>query len=138
MGSREELYKTWERLIAQCNDPLHPYYSKYGAKGIDVCKRWKKDFENFFLDMGIRPSRKHLLFRKDIKRNFSKSNCRWETTAQRNQLQKQKKETKGYVFYKGLYRARIRVDGKKFDLGGFNNPQDAHNKYLEAKKEAKK
>ena len=45
-----------------------------------VCERWRDSFENFFADMGPRPSSKHLLRRyPDQNREFSPSNCQWIT-----------------------------------------------------------
>lgn len=40
--------------MQRCYKPAHHSYSRYGGRGITVCKRWWK-FENFYADMGDRP-----------------------------------------------------------------------------------
>ncbi len=65
-------------------------YATYGGRGITVCKRWQH-FENFIADMGERPSTKHILGRKNPKRGFSPSNCRWIIRAEEAAERKGKK-----------------------------------------------
>jgi len=53
-----------------------------------------------------------------------------------NQQNLWNQDRKGYSFHKTnrKYRARIMVDGKDKHLGLFENPEDAHQAYVEAKK----
>jgi hypothetical protein len=44
-----------------------------------VCKRWRQSIENFAADVGPRPSRQHVLVRRNLKRGYMPSNCRWGT-----------------------------------------------------------
>ena len=62
-------------------------WSRYGGRGITVCKRWLT-FENFFADMGTRPQGM-TLHRKRNDRNYCKSNCVWATA----QVQAKYRET---------------------------------------------
>jgi hypothetical protein len=48
----------------------------YGARGINVCERWR-DFKNFLADMG--PSRGLTLERDRVNGDYEPGNCRWAT-----------------------------------------------------------
>lgn len=55
-------------------------YVHYGARGIEVCKRWHWEnpngFLNFFLDMG-NPPEGHSLDRINVNGNYEPKNCQW-------------------------------------------------------------
>lgn len=69
-------YNSWRAMKDRCYCISHIEYKRYGAVGIRVCKRWLNSFENFLNDMGERPEGMSLE-RKDPKRNYSPSNCKW-------------------------------------------------------------
>jgi len=71
-------YRSWGRMKQRCLNPKVPNYKHYGGRGIKVCSRWMK-FENFIADMGMAPTQKHTLERKNVNRNYSPSNCCWAT-----------------------------------------------------------
>lgn len=79
--SKTPEYSIWKGMRKRCNNPKEPVYKYYGGKGIRVCKRWDR-FENFLEDMGLRPSKKHSIDRKDSTKNYCPSNCRWATTVE--------------------------------------------------------
>lgn len=54
---------------------MNAAYKDYGARGIDVCSRWRS-FEPFLADMGICPPAL-TLERVNNERGYSKSNCVW-------------------------------------------------------------
>ncbi len=58
-----------------CYNPAHVDFDNYGGRGIKVCKSWLK-FETFLEEMGERPEGKTLV-RKDITKDYYKSNCGW-------------------------------------------------------------
>ncbi len=74
-------YGAWGRMLGRCRNPNSPDYPDYGARGITVCARWES-FENFYADMGPRPSKKHSLDRRDNNGNYEPSNCRWASPRQ--------------------------------------------------------
>jgi len=79
-GSPE--YYAWHGMKRRCQDPLDKGYKTYGAKGIVVAARWQS-FENFFADMGPRPSQSHSLDRFPNNRgNYEPGNVRWATDLQ--------------------------------------------------------
>ena len=79
-------YNAWRAMVARCERPHHPAFKNYGGRGIRVCARWRKSYENFLADMGPRPSPRHSLDRKNNDRGYSPSNCRWaiDGTQRRN------------------------------------------------------
>lgn len=78
-NARSRLRAIWCHMMARCNNPADPSYSKYGARGIRVCERWH-DFENFYADMHPRPDGKSLDRYPDGAGNYEPSNVRWATS----------------------------------------------------------
>ena len=44
-----------------------------------MCDRWLESFDNFFKDMGPKPSTHHSLDREDNDKGYHPNNCRWAT-----------------------------------------------------------
>ena len=75
------LFRVWSSMKNRCANQKVAGYKDYGGRGVSVCERWKS-FENFYADMGDRPSDKHSLERRDNDGNYEPSNCYWATKAE--------------------------------------------------------
>lgn len=80
-GSTPE-YAVFNTMHSRCYNINNEKYPIYGGRGIKVCDRWFRNFENFISDMGLRPSDDHSIDRQNNDGNYEPSNCRWATREQ--------------------------------------------------------
>lgn len=127
-GSLLPEYVIWNGMKARCYNENEPSFENYGGRGITVCDRWRDSFENFFSDMGERPSPKHSIDRIDVNWNYEPSNCRWATATEqaRNRRTKNISGKCGVRFNKRSkkWTAEIKVD-KRVLLGYFYSVEEA-------------
>jgi hypothetical protein len=82
-------YRTWQKMKQRCYNKNHEHYNDYGGRGITVCERWLNSFENFYKDMGTKPSPKHSIERINNNGDYELSNCRWATTKEQRRNTRQ-------------------------------------------------
>lgn len=78
-------FKIYTAMKQRCLNPNNPAYKDYGGRGIKICKRWLKSFENFRDDMWDEYFRRITneetisIERKRVNGDYKPSNCRWAT-----------------------------------------------------------
>ncbi len=91
---RTREYKSWAALKQRCLNPDDAAFRHYGERGIKVCERWRDSFENFYADMGPRPSPKHSIDRINNDGNYEPGNCRWATASEQVKNRRKPQRTK--------------------------------------------
>lgn len=86
-------YRTWKNIRQRCTNPNVKHYLNYGGRGIKMCPRWLGSFENFYADMGPKPSPKLSIDRINNDGDYEPGNCRWATAKEQvaNQRPRRKK-----------------------------------------------
>ncbi len=100
-GGRSPTYNSYRSMKDRClrgpdgaGEGGHPYWHRYGGRGIKICDRWlhgedgKNGFECFLADLGPRPSLDYSLDRRNANGDYCKENCEWsdQVTQRANQV----------------------------------------------------
>lgn len=87
-------------MKARCDNPNHPSYPNYGARGITYCDKWKR-LTGFIEDMLEGYKDGLTLDREDVNGMYCKENCRWTDMGVQGH---NKRKLKDCVFeYKGIH-----------------------------------
>lgn len=108
--STHKMYAVWHNMMNRCYEKTDKSFRWYGAIGIKVCKRWGK-MENFFADMQDGFKEGLTLERKNSKKDYCKTNCRWATTSE----QARNKKNNIFIEINGV--KKVVTDWSK-ELGG--------------------
>jgi hypothetical protein len=79
------IHARWINMLQRCYLPSNNSYSRYGARGIDVCPEWRESFLQFYADVGEIPFSGATLDRIDNNRGYYPDNVRWATATQQAQ-----------------------------------------------------
>ena len=86
-NTHPKLYHEHYTMIKRCYDKNCNNYSRYGARGIKVCDRWRDDIHNFYDDVSILPHFEedgYSLDRIDNDGDYTPDNVRWATNREQN------------------------------------------------------
>jgi hypothetical protein len=90
-------YQAWRAMKARCHNTRHAAFADYGGRGIAVCERWRVSFENFFADMGPKPTLHHSLDRHpNNDGSYEPGDCRWATKREQRTNQRRRR-THGWL-----------------------------------------
>lgn len=92
-NSRE--YRIWKGMKSRCYAPSQASIGYYQADGIQVCDRWKNDFDAFLADMGSCPYEDASIERIDYTKDYCPENCKW---IHRNEQQKNRRNVPIYEY----------------------------------------
>ena len=133
-------YLAWAGIKSRCYNPKAPRYPNYGERGITVCNRWLESFENFYADIGDRPSKDYSIERLDVNGNYEPFNCKWATRfEQQRNIRVQRNNSTGVTGVRWVerlhkYVARIKVNNQEMHLGCYEFLDEATNARKEAEK----
>lgn len=81
-GSLE--HHSWCGMINRTTTKKVKGINRYIERNITVCDEWANSFEQFYKDMGAKPSSEYSIDRINNDGNYEPSNCRWATIIEQN------------------------------------------------------
>lgn len=96
-GLGNPIYKLWTAIKDRCFNPEAKHYSRYGGRGISMCKEWAEEYVTFAEQIGPRP-KGMTLDRIDNDGNYKPGNVRWATRTE----QANNRVTNVFITHEGL------------------------------------
>lgn len=128
-------YDSLKGAISRCYDSSTKNYSTYGAVGIEVCKEWLEDIENYKKDMFDSWKPGLTLERLDLCGNYCKENCTWiEAEFQSRHRGKRRDNTSGVT---GVMYERSNKGHERFIAHWTDLNKQTHTKSFSLKKHGK-
>lgn len=123
-------YSSWKGMKSRCYVTSNARYHDYGGRGIEVCERWRNSFENFYADMGGKPTPLHSIEREDVNGHYEPGNCVWATPAEQSRNKRffgSKTNARGvHPMPNGRsFKANITVDNKTIHIGVYGSVGEA-------------
>ena len=106
-----KLYQVWASMKQKSNNSNNPHFKSFGGKGIKICKEWNEffQFQKWAEQNGYREGL--LLDRKDLKGDFTPSNCIFTVRNEHSNVKQSpiinKKGIKNPGFKHGQHNSRI-------------------------------
>lgn len=126
--------------MARCYKESAKEYRNYGGRGINVCDAWHDPINFYTWAIANGWSAGLSIDRVNVDAGYNPENCRWATHAQQREnvqivIRTNKTGYRGVSLKhgRGVWLARITVDGKVIHLGHHKTPLDAalaHDKYI--------
>lgn len=99
------VYDAYRLMMARCYNKNCDNYPLYGGSGVTVCDRWIESFDNFYADVGDKPSPEMSLDRLECAKVYSPNTVSWSSPEQQARNRKKSKNNKsgktGVIWAKG-------------------------------------
>jgi hypothetical protein len=93
-------FRIWKGIVERCKNPNSPAFSRYGGRGIGICKEWVR-FEDFFRDMG-KCGAGMTIERVNNDEDYGPDNCKWATRLEQSRNRSSSKRLDAFGEFKTI------------------------------------
>lgn len=115
-------YRAYINAKSRCENPRATHFESYGGRGIEF--RFSC-FEDFYAELGDRPTPTHSVDRINVDGHYERGNVRWAVKRVQQYNRRPQSEHPGVSKRGNKWRAYRIVDGKQKHLGYFNTIEEA-------------